>query len=317
MKKITLIISMFMLVGAFNIQAQSPTKMPKGKLFYIRSVMDSGDGNLGFWDVPGTMPPGGSANDTKIQRGKNIQVYALDNGHDRKFLFRSASDGFYEIQVGLSMNSRIDIDNAGTANGTNVKVWDSNGSRAQQFKFHHLGNGRFKIYDRNGKILCLERRSNANGSNVHIWDDHGGASTEWYLYDASTKQAFVPKASKPKADFKSWIKYKKEHTLENYLEDVSASQLINDDKGSIKRTLSNLSSEDQLGMVPTLMNSVLKNDDKKVRDHIYTQLESADYKKLSFLVKATISQFFSNFEEPDSNLKNKVKAIEKKMKSGR
>ncbi|MFO7885121.1 MAG: RICIN domain-containing protein [Desulfobacteraceae bacterium] len=263
MKKITLIISMFMLIGAFTLEAQDPTEMPEGKFFYIRSVMDSGNGNLGFWDVPGTMAPNPEPSERKIQRGKNIQVYARDNGHDRKFLFHSASDGFYEIQVGLSNNSRIDIDNAGTENGTNVKVWDRNGSQAQQFKFHHLGNGRFKIYDRNGKILCLAGRSNNNRSNVHIWEDHGGDWTEWYLYDVATKQAFVPEASKPKADFKSWIKLEKVTTIERYLEDVSASQLINDDKGTIKRAVSDLSNSDQVSMVPTLMDAVLENDDKK------------------------------------------------------
>jgi uncharacterized protein (TIGR02145 family) len=74
-----------------------------------------------------------------------------------------------------------------------VKIWDKNGQNNQKFLFQHLGNGRFKIYDRNsGKALCLAGRKNSNGTNVHIWDDHNGPWMEWYLIEVKTKKAFEP-----------------------------------------------------------------------------------------------------------------------------
>ena len=176
----------FICVQAF---AQTPTDMPTGKKFYIQSAMNYGKNNGGYWDLPGVYQPSRA-----INKGANIQVWNLDAHHDRQFtLVKSNVNGYYEIQVGYTTNSRIDIQGRGTGNGTSVKVWDKNGQNNQKFLFHHLGNGRFKIYDRNsGKIICLASRKNTNGTNVHIWNDHNGQSVEWYLIDVKTKKPFIP-----------------------------------------------------------------------------------------------------------------------------
>jgi hypothetical protein len=168
--------------------AQTPTEIPTGKKFYIQSAMNYGKNNGGYWDVPGYPK--------EIQKGSNIQVYDFDEGHDRTFSmhFRD-SDGYYEIKIGNTINSRIDIQGGETKNGTSVKTWTRNHRNNQMFLFHHLGNGKFKIFDKNsGKIICLKGRSNANGTNVHIWDNHNGPSVEWYLIDANTKKPFTPNA---------------------------------------------------------------------------------------------------------------------------
>ncbi|NHB67129.1 RICIN domain-containing protein [Perlabentimonas gracilis] len=166
--------------------AQTPTEMPTGKKFHIQSAMNFGRDNGGYWDIPGK--PGA------IQRGSNIQVWALDDGHDRMFTLHSSPEkGYYEIQIGNTSSSRVDIQGRATANGTSVKTWDSNRQTNQRFMFQHLGNGRFKVFDRNsGKALCLASRNNANGTNVHIWDNHNGAWMEWYLIDVQTKRPFIP-----------------------------------------------------------------------------------------------------------------------------
>jgi hypothetical protein len=176
----------FICVQAF---AQTPTDMPTGKKFYIQSAMNFGKNNGGYWDLPGVYQPSRA-----INKGANIQVWSLDAHHDRQFtLVKSNVNGYYEIQIGYTTNSRVDIQGRGTGNGTSVKIWDKNGQNNQKFLFHHLSDGRFKIYDRNsGKAICLAGRKNANGTNVHIWDDHNGPWMEWYLIDVKTKKAFIP-----------------------------------------------------------------------------------------------------------------------------
>lgn len=192
---------------------------------------------------------------------------------------------------------------------------EKNNANNQQFKFVHLGNGRFKIYDRNsGKAICLAGRKNANGTNVHIWDDHNGPWMEWYLIDSETGRPFIPKS---KANFTSWISSNNTTVIDNYLKDVSSSQLASDDRGSIKGAMDKLDATAQVNVMVTLMNSVLKNNDKNARRHIYTQLENVNYKKMPFLVKAIMSAHFSKFQEPDANLKNKVNAIQQKMNSAK
>ncbi len=188
MKRIALTLSLLMLTGALSLYAQKAEDMPTGKKFYIQSAMNYGKNNGGYWDLPGVYKPSRA-----IKKGANIQVWNLDAHHDRQFTLRSWGSGYYEIQVGKTYSARVDIDGGRSDNGTNVKVWERNGNKAQRFKFHHLGNGRFKIYDSNGKIICLKGRKNSNGTNVHIWNDHNGASVEWYLIDVNTKRAYIPR----------------------------------------------------------------------------------------------------------------------------
>ena len=195
MKRILFFSSMIMLLSATLASGQpQASKMPTGKKFYIQSAINYGLNNGGYWDIPGK--PGA------IQRGSNIQVWTLDDGHDRIFtIIESPEKGYYELQVGNTANSRVDISGGKRDDATNVQTWDRNGQSPQRFLFQHLDNGRFKIFDRNGRALCLARRSSANGSNVHIWGDHNGAWMEWYLIDIQTKTAFVPKPISPTPDF--------------------------------------------------------------------------------------------------------------------
>ena len=165
-------------------QRSSNIEMPVYKDYWIQSAMSYGTPS-GCWDLPGGT----------IKKDANIQAWNIDNGKDRKFaLKKSSENGFYEIYVGGQTSKVVDIAGARTGNGTNVQIWDRNGTTAQRFAFVHLGDGRFKIYDRNGKIICLKGRKNSNGTNIHIWDDHNGASVEWYLIDPSTSRAYIPNA---------------------------------------------------------------------------------------------------------------------------
>lgn len=186
MKKIGLLsmVMLFIGQGLFS-QPSVGSVIPTGKKFYIQSGMNYGRDNGGYWDVPG--------GPSTITNGLNIQVWNLDNGHDRMYTFiESKEKGFYEIVVGNTENMRVDVAGGNNGNGTNIAAYQSNGSNAQRFLLQHLGNGRLKIYARNGKALCLNNRKSDNGSNVHIWDDHDGVWMEWHLIDAETKTIFVP-----------------------------------------------------------------------------------------------------------------------------
>jgi hypothetical protein len=191
MTKSTLsLIALLLFCVTFTI-AQTPTEMPVGRRFYIQSAINFGKDNGGYWDVPGR--PSAT---TDIARGSNIQVWTLDNHHDREFTLIETSDkGYYEIQVGNTRNSRVDVADGKREDRTNIQTWDRNGNIAQRFLFHHMGDGRFKIFYRNKKALCLAGRSSNNGSNVHLWGDHNGPWMEWYLIDVQTKKPFIPSSA--------------------------------------------------------------------------------------------------------------------------
>lgn len=186
MLKIKSLIAGLFLLPAFTSNAQnSASVMETGKKFHIQSAMNYKRDNGGYLDIPGTF--------TLINKGSNIQVWNLDNGEDRKFTLTNSNEvGYYEIIIGNTQESRVDVAKGSTKNGTNVLVWEKNGGNSQKFTFLHLGNGRFKILDRNGKILTLYNRASSNGSNVQIWDNQDGVWAEWYVIDPETKKAYIP-----------------------------------------------------------------------------------------------------------------------------
>lgn len=295
------------LVIALIAGAQTPAEIPSGLEVLIQSAMNYGKNKGGHWDIPGKPQD--------IKKGSNIQVWNIDDGHDRLFtIMASGKPGYYEIQVGNTQRARVNIDGGKSANGTNVEVWDRDGNTKQLFKFHHLGNGRFKIYDHNNKILCLAGKKNANGTNVHIWNDHNGPFTEWYIINERTGKPFVPGS---KVDIKSWIVSQKQSDIDRYFPDVMFGQVKIDDKGAISNGISSLSAEDQVSTVVWVMNAVRKNSDENVRKYVYTELSKVQYRKIPFIVKAIMTTHFSNFNESTPVLMDNVSAIQIKMNSAK
>ena len=297
MKNLKALILGSIIVSSSFVNGQNfETSMPVGKQFIIQSAMNYNKDNGGYWDIPGKP--------NSISKGSNIQVWALDAGIDRKFtLLNNGDNGYYEITVGNTKNSRIDIDNGNSANGTNVKVWDSNNGTAQRFAFEHLGNGRFKIFDKNGKIICLANRSNKNGSNVHIWDNHNGAFTEWYLIDPTTKKAFVPKPTpKPAAqkqyDVKDIILHHHQTTLEDCFAKISLSELKSNGENIVTESFNELNQDEKNTRIIYILNGVKRNNNVEVRKSIYSQLTAVQYEKLGFANKMLLNAYFDKYNDP-------------------
>lgn len=186
MKRILLILTIFLIIQADMLNAQTAVRMPVGEVFYIQSAYAYGRSSNAYWDI-------GGVND--VTKGENLKIWKLDNGRDRQFkIMNSSQRGYYELQIG-NWDSRVDIEGGNQEKRTPIQVWEPNHSSSQRFLFHHLGNGRFKIYTTAGKIVCLKEHNENNGNPIHLWDDHNGIYTEWYLIKKSTNKAFVPGAS--------------------------------------------------------------------------------------------------------------------------
>ncbi len=164
------------------------------KEFIVQSAKEYGKSSLGALDVPGSPTVG--------EKGLDIKVWELDNNKkDRFFKFKPSNNhkGYHNILSCLP-GKTIAFDNKGgpnnmMKNGNNIHFWEKYDGESQAFYLHHMGDGKFKIYNYDGYIVCLNGRESKNGSNVHIWAPHGGDFTEWYLVDPLTKQKWVPTAS--------------------------------------------------------------------------------------------------------------------------
>lgn len=183
--------TMVLLLSSFSLSAQYDPLI--GYPVYIQAAEAHDKGlNLGYWDIPGDNPVYSS--------GQNIQVWALDQGQDRKFLIARdyKNPGYYTISAMHARNASVDVAGGVKKNGTNVQVANKNGSLTQSFTIKFLPNGNVKIYDQNGMALCLAGRSYANGSNVHIWEDHDGPWMEWVVITASTGEGIANGIPMPK-----------------------------------------------------------------------------------------------------------------------
>ena len=205
-------------------------QVPLGQNFYIQSAMSYGKSNNGYWDLPGN---------NKVTIGDKIQIWTLDGGTDRLFRFEKKRYGEYlQIYCGNTIDGVVDIPEGKTDNGNKATIWSRNHGAAQDFYLKHLGNGRYKIYHRSGKILCIAGVTNDNGTAVHLWDDHNGNHLEWYLIDAKTRKAYIPggSTSSTKPDFfinNKYFKYKS-GTMVGHSEGNGSVEKIEGNKISVK-----------------------------------------------------------------------------------
>ena len=72
----------------------------------------------------------------------------------------------------------MDVTAAGTANGTQVQLYDCNGTAAQQWT--HQSNGEL-VNAGSGKCLDATGPSSADGTRLQIWTCADSANQQWTL----------------------------------------------------------------------------------------------------------------------------------------
>ena len=72
----------------------------------------------------------------------------------------------------------LDVSGGGSADGTKIQLWDCNGSGAQNWAPQSDQTVR---NPQSGKCLDVSANSSANGQDVHLWTCHSGANQKWTL----------------------------------------------------------------------------------------------------------------------------------------
>lgn len=122
----------------------------------------------------------------------SYKTYPKDS---RTFNFYKPKDqAYYVIHMAWDSDFALDIAGGKTTKGTPVHGWTTNSKNPNQhFYLKHLGNGRYKIYHKSGKVVCLkDNKKDSDGNPVHLWDDHNGLSTEWFFINEETGKVYVP-----------------------------------------------------------------------------------------------------------------------------
>ena len=95
----------------------------------------------------------------------NVTAVSYNGSNNQLWKFYKNSDNYYEI-VNVGTGKRLDVNNAGTADGTNIQVWTDNDSSAQ----------RWGVYGSQGSYLLKPKYSTSSvldsgggNNNVHLW----------------------------------------------------------------------------------------------------------------------------------------------------
>ena len=95
------------------------------------------------------------------------------------------SNGWYTLSPKCAPKTSLDVKSAGTANGTNVQIYNTNKSAAQQWKLTRLGNGYYTLISKcSGKALDVQGGNKNSGTNVQQYSQNGSAAQKWLLIDA-------------------------------------------------------------------------------------------------------------------------------------
>lgn len=108
----------------------------------------------------------------------NVQIWE-HNSQD--FELSPTGNGYYRII--RSDNMVLDVDNAKAKAGTNVKLYEWNGSDAQQWKILKNDDGSFQIVSKLNENLALDvyGASFKKGVNVGLWDKNDTPAQKWKL----------------------------------------------------------------------------------------------------------------------------------------
>jgi non-reducing end alpha-L-arabinofuranosidase len=79
--------------------------------------------------------------------------------------------------VGGQSGRCVDVPNAGTANGTQVQLWDCAGSTQQRWTY--TAAKQLQVYG--NKCLDANGQGTSNGTQAIIWDCHSGANQQWTI----------------------------------------------------------------------------------------------------------------------------------------
>lgn len=162
--------------------------------------------------------PGG-ASYGYVENGDTVTVLGTSGGHTQvkypasggyKYAFVTTSDanrafyvtpdyssianGTYVFYSAVGSNKTLDVNGGSSSNGTNIHLWEANGSAAQKFNVSKLSNGWYKIANVNGKSLDVNGSERRSGANVHQWEWHGGSNQQWRFVSAGNGYYYIQNA---------------------------------------------------------------------------------------------------------------------------
>ena len=119
--------------------------------------------------------------------GTNIQIYQPNGMDAQKWNLvpvQSVANGDYVISSGLVISKAVDIAGGVTAakNGTNIQLYEKNGTNAQKWNVSFGSDGYYMIKNTStGKYLDVAGAQTQNGANVQLYEKNGSCAQKWQI----------------------------------------------------------------------------------------------------------------------------------------
>ncbi|MGM0567059.1 MAG: RICIN domain-containing protein [Bacteroidota bacterium] len=132
-----------------------------------------------YWDIGGT---GWSTN----ANSKQIQIWDLDDGLDRKIKFIPSGDGPYYYLEFQNGGRFADVQGGNKNKRARIVLYDRKQNDNQKFKIVPTAPDRFVFVAKhsNRAIDVAGGKIHDNGADLHQWDIHKGKSQQWKLIHA-------------------------------------------------------------------------------------------------------------------------------------
>ena len=177
-------ILIFLLISITIIAQNDNNLIPKNESFYIQSAINYGKDAGGVWDLPGGEDKiakkaiFGVWNLSAKERGKKDRLYKIFQAKDKEYV---------EIRL-ASVAGYVAVKDGKTKNGTKLYLLDQSKSSSQEYRFKYVGKGKFKIYNKNGKLIALDKKSSKNGSKLILYHDVDEDWAKWVLLSEKTRK---------------------------------------------------------------------------------------------------------------------------------
>ena len=103
-----------------------------------------------------------------------------------QFKTQALDNGAYIIRSSINNNMVLDVTGGSTSNGTNIQLFQYNGTKAQKWQITGLNNGYYKIssFLDLGKVLDVAGAGKLNGTNLQLHQDNSTNAQEWIIKEA-------------------------------------------------------------------------------------------------------------------------------------
>lgn len=142
----------------------------------------------------------------KFVNGSNLQIWKDNNTVAQRWKIMPVnivSDGVYIISSGINMQKSIDI--AGgiktVTKGTNVQLWNRNGTAAQRWYIKRDSDGYYSITNlQSNKRIDLVGGQEENGTNIQMWNKNDSCAQKWRILDDGEKFVLISACSQKVID---------------------------------------------------------------------------------------------------------------------